>query len=238
MRKKQSRLRKKRQSGLTAKAVKPQPKKPSKPVKAVKSRQNKPRPKMEPRTEPKTQAAPSVLPIATKSDDESPRIQTAVDQLMVLVKDRGGVTFAEAAAALNAGTENIEEWGRILEEHGLVRLHYPAMGKPMLLPALSKKHRGQGEPAEETKQSPEKEETKAPRSKKKKSKKLFLVPVAILAVAVAVLRRNGTLTLPATPALQPVTLLLIVLLVFVIVLLALRKRIKFLLWRRRMGLNE
>lgn len=60
-------------------------------------------------------------------------VETDVDKLYELVKKRGLLKVRAASKELSIETDQIEEWGRILEEHKLVKLHYPAVGEPVLI---------------------------------------------------------------------------------------------------------
>ncbi len=51
-------------------------------------------------------------------------ITTGVDALVRLVKDRQKIELEEAASALNIGKETLEEWARVLEEEGILRMEY------------------------------------------------------------------------------------------------------------------
>ncbi|MDD5339829.1 MAG: hypothetical protein PHV13_01115 [Candidatus ainarchaeum sp.] len=51
-------------------------------------------------------------------------ITTGVDALVRLVKDRQKIELEEAASTLNIGRETIEEWARVLEEEGIIRMEY------------------------------------------------------------------------------------------------------------------
>jgi len=51
-------------------------------------------------------------------------ITTGVDALVRLVKDRQKIELEEASSALNIGQETIEEWARVLEEEGILRMEY------------------------------------------------------------------------------------------------------------------
>ena len=94
-------------------------------------------------------------------------LETDIDKLYELVRDRGIVKVGDAAKKLKIDDEQAEEWGRVLEEHNLVRLHYPPVGDPVL---ILKKF---------------KTETKIGKVKKRKKlkpgKNVFFVNLAILA---------------------------------------------------------
>lgn len=51
-------------------------------------------------------------------------ITTGVDALVRLVKDKQKIELEEAASALNIGRETLEEWARVLEEEGILRMEY------------------------------------------------------------------------------------------------------------------
>jgi DNA repair exonuclease SbcCD ATPase subunit len=51
-------------------------------------------------------------------------ITTGVDALVRLVRDRKKIELEEAASALNIGQETLEEWARVLEEEGILRMEY------------------------------------------------------------------------------------------------------------------
>lgn len=60
-------------------------------------------------------------------------LETDIDELYELVKKNGIVKIEAAAKKFNVKREQIEEWGRILEEHHLAILHYPPFGDPVLI---------------------------------------------------------------------------------------------------------
>ncbi len=60
-------------------------------------------------------------------------VETDVDKLYEIVREKGIIKVKEAAKLLGIDTEQVEEWGRILEEHKLVRLRYPPVGEPVLV---------------------------------------------------------------------------------------------------------
>ncbi|MBI4173500.1 MAG: hypothetical protein HY519_02155 [Candidatus Aenigmarchaeota archaeon] len=59
-------------------------------------------------------------------------LETEVDRLYQLVRERKSIPIEMAASEFHVNTQKIEEWGRILEEHGMIELHYPAFGKAQL----------------------------------------------------------------------------------------------------------
>jgi hypothetical protein len=60
-------------------------------------------------------------------------IETSVDRLVHLVKREGKVTLSRASQVLDVDEKQLEEWVRILEEHGILELRYPALGEPELV---------------------------------------------------------------------------------------------------------
>jgi len=64
---------------------------------------------------------------------ENEYLETDVDKLYEMVKRNGVIKVTEAAKRLKVKIEQVEEWGRILEEHDLALLHYPPFGDPVLI---------------------------------------------------------------------------------------------------------
>lgn len=60
-------------------------------------------------------------------------IETDVDKLYDLIRNKGIIKVNEAAKILNTNVDQVEEWGKILEEHKLIRLRYPPIGEPVLI---------------------------------------------------------------------------------------------------------
>ncbi len=60
-------------------------------------------------------------------------METDVDKLYELARDKGIIKVKDAAKTLGIDSEQVEEWGRILEEHKLVRLRYPPVGEPVII---------------------------------------------------------------------------------------------------------
>ncbi len=85
-------------------------------------------------------------------------IETPVDKLIELLEKRKRVSLSEASRVLGASEENIEEWARALEEHGFVKLIYPAIGPPVI-------ELGEGKIPEEKEEFAEVEEVGAERGK-------------------------------------------------------------------------
>lgn len=68
-----------------------------------------------------------------KTDKIKDHVETDVDRLYELIRDKGLLKVKDAAKLLKIENDQVEEWGRILEEHGLVRLRYPPVGEPVLI---------------------------------------------------------------------------------------------------------
>ena len=58
--------------------------------------------------------------------------KTPIDDLFELVMKDGRVKITDAAKKFGVFEARIEEWAKILEDHGLIEIHYSAMGKPEL----------------------------------------------------------------------------------------------------------
>jgi len=73
-----------------------------------------------------------VTSVKSIKGDRSSVIITNPDRLYGMIKARGKISLNEAARAFKIDVKKIEEWGDILEDHGLIKLHYPAFGKVMM----------------------------------------------------------------------------------------------------------
>ncbi len=61
-------------------------------------------------------------------------IETPVDKLVILAKQKRGITVQEAARLLDATEQQVEDWTRVLEEHGMLKLEFPVAGPPRIAP--------------------------------------------------------------------------------------------------------
>jgi len=59
-------------------------------------------------------------------------IETDVDKLVNILARTGKVKMTTAAKRIGVKSTQIEEWGKVLEEHGLVKLVYPLVGEPRI----------------------------------------------------------------------------------------------------------
>ncbi len=60
-------------------------------------------------------------------------IETSVDRLVDLVRRKRSVTLEVAANGMGVSVDQIEDWVRILEDHGYVKLIYPPIGEPRIV---------------------------------------------------------------------------------------------------------
>jgi chromosome segregation ATPase len=60
-------------------------------------------------------------------------IETAIDELARILNEKKRITITEAARLLKTNPAQIEEWVKILEDHDLVELVYPAWGEPQIV---------------------------------------------------------------------------------------------------------
>lgn len=58
--------------------------------------------------------------------------ETDFDRLINFVNQVGTIKVSNVARIFNISLKQAEEWGRILEEHNLLQLHYPPIGEPEL----------------------------------------------------------------------------------------------------------
>ena len=59
-------------------------------------------------------------------------VKTQLDQLTDLIMEKGSIKIPDAAKKLKLKEKQVEEWAKMLEEHGMIEIHYPAIGKPVL----------------------------------------------------------------------------------------------------------
>ena len=60
-------------------------------------------------------------------------IETPIDQLIELIKQKKKVPLSKAATHLNVTENQIEAWVKVLEEKGFLRLMYPPIGEPYIV---------------------------------------------------------------------------------------------------------
>lgn len=58
--------------------------------------------------------------------------ETPIDELFVMVMKEGSVNLGKAARKLKVHELQVEEWAKILEDHGLIEIYRPENGKPEL----------------------------------------------------------------------------------------------------------
>ena len=76
----------------------------------------------------RTSSIPTTMSKPAKPTTISP-FKTDVDIFYEYVLQHKKVKLSEAAAFLRVDAHILEEWGKILEEHNLVHIHYPAFGE-------------------------------------------------------------------------------------------------------------
>jgi CBS domain-containing protein len=57
-------------------------------------------------------------------------VSTKVDDMLTILEKRGCETFKELSMQLGVPESVIENWCKVLEDHGLVEIEYPAIGNP------------------------------------------------------------------------------------------------------------
>ena len=73
--------------------------------------------------------------LSSQSEEASKDVvlETSTDRLYKMVMERGSVTIREAAQEFGVDERLAEYWGRILEEHKMIKMHYPAFGQVSLM---------------------------------------------------------------------------------------------------------
>jgi len=110
------------------KAAKPGPKQP-----AIKKTGTVEKPKKEKAKKPAGKA--KTMPYVSRgkaSKDEGDFLETPIDELYQLIEKRNKINVKEASKIFKVPEDRIEEWGEILEEHGMIDMVYPAIGRPLL----------------------------------------------------------------------------------------------------------
>ena len=67
-----------------------------------------------------------------KKNEDIYYIETNVDKLYKRVKKDKIVKITDIADEMKIDKELVEEWAKVLEEHGLIKIFYPIMGDPEL----------------------------------------------------------------------------------------------------------
>ncbi|RLE09829.1 hypothetical protein DRJ04_09600 [Candidatus Aerophobetes bacterium] len=60
-----------------------------------------------------------------------PVLETEIDEFLKFIQERKSITLMQAMKKFNVKRETIEEWGKILEENGIIEVHYPVVGQPV-----------------------------------------------------------------------------------------------------------
>lgn len=134
--------------------------------------------------------------IPAKKNMQDVNIETKPDMLYRMVNLRGKVSVAESAKIFGVVEKQIESWALVLEEHKLIKIHYPAFGKPVLFSleysnkSLKKRQKEDKEMQRISKAPPSKQEQELERMQKTMMKKdksrrkvgliFFLVAAALI----------------------------------------------------------
>jgi hypothetical protein len=92
------------------------------------------------------------------SDGKIPYLETSIDKFYRLVKERKDINFYDAATEYGVTKDQIASWARILEDHKLVKVHYPVFGSPVIFSIEEKGNQKKGgeEEKEENQKKPRK----------------------------------------------------------------------------------
>ena len=94
---------------------------------------------------PRKMATPPAKKTASKSislKGGQAYIETSADKLLELVKSKRFLSVDEASEALNVPEEKVEEWGLIFESSNFIRIHFPKLGRPVLMALEAGKEEG------------------------------------------------------------------------------------------------
>ncbi len=70
--------------------------------------------------------------IPYKLSGDTRALKTGIDGLYSLVKEKKNISSVKAAKRLGVSEDMVSEWANIMEEHEMLRIHYPVFGKPAL----------------------------------------------------------------------------------------------------------
>jgi len=62
---------------------------------------------------------------------EKTHVDTGVDQVLETVDNRGLISVDEISKKTGIPPSKVEEWGMMLEKHGLIDVVYPPVGRPV-----------------------------------------------------------------------------------------------------------
>ncbi len=60
-------------------------------------------------------------------------IETSIDKLIQVLKEKGKMSISEVADFLNVTQKEVEPWINILEENGIIEIKYPVIGEPKII---------------------------------------------------------------------------------------------------------
>ncbi len=79
----------------------------------------------------RTSIIPKLPEIELKKNEER-MVETNLDKILHMVEEEGSVNIGDIAKVLGVKEGQVEEWGKILEDHNLIKLIFPPLGKPVL----------------------------------------------------------------------------------------------------------
>src|SRR4030067_2923647 len=91
---------------------------------------------------------------AESKDGENTYIETNIDKLYDLIREKKSISFLEAADHFDVGKEQIASWAKILEDHKLAKVHYPVFGTPIIFAKEAEIKKIFGEEEEHAKKKP------------------------------------------------------------------------------------
>ncbi len=59
-------------------------------------------------------------------------LETNVDRLYAIIQAKGSMDMGEAARQFRVTEQKVEDWCRMLEDHGMIEIHYPPFGKAQI----------------------------------------------------------------------------------------------------------
>ena len=59
-------------------------------------------------------------------------LETNVDKLYKMVKKKGKIKISDVVKKMKVSKEVVEEWAKVLEDYGMIKIYYPIIGEPEL----------------------------------------------------------------------------------------------------------
>ena len=97
-------------------------------------------------------------------------LKTAFDDLYLSVQQKGNIAMTDAASSMKVDRAKIEEWAKIHEDHGLIKIYYPAFSSPQLISLEWQKKKDEDKNKQENAKKENEQQKKESKQQNKASK--------------------------------------------------------------------